>query len=172
VTKLGAKKIAIIDDRTAYGQGLADEFEKAAVAAGATIVVREFTNDKASDFNAILTNIKGKSPALVFFGGMDKQGALMVRQMHELALNVPFMGGDGVRSEEFIKNAAVDAEGVIGSLPGLAFEQMPNGPAFKQKFEGKYGAIQVYAPYTYDAVKMMALAMVRRLYACVVIIWP
>lgn len=159
VQKIGAKKIAIIDDRTAYGQGLADEFEKAAVAAGATIVVREFTNDKASDFNAILTTIKGKSPELLFFGGMDKQGALMVRQMHELALNVPFMGGDGVRSEEFIKNAAADAEGVIGSLPGVAFEQMPDGPAFKKKFEAKYGAIQVYAPYTYDAVKMMAAAM-------------
>ncbi len=161
VKNLGIKKIAIIDDRTAYGQGLADEFEKSAKAAGADIVVREFTNDKASDFNAILTTIKGKSPQLLFFGGMDKQGALMVRQMHELALNVQFMGGDGVRSEEFIKNAVADAEGVIGSLPGVAFEQMPSGPAFKQKFEAKYGAIQVYAPYTYDAVKMMAAAMVK-----------
>lgn len=161
VANLGAKKLAIVDDRTAYGQGLADEFEKAATAAGAMIVVREFTNDKATDFNAILTNIKGKSPELLFFGGMDKQGALMVRQMHELALRIPFMGGDGVRSEEFIRNAGADAEGVVGSLPGLPFELMPNGAAFKQKFEGRYGAIQVYSPYTYDAVQMMAKAMIQ-----------
>lgn len=159
VKNLSARNIAIIDDRTAYGQGLADEFEKAAIAAGATITVREFTNDKATDFNAILTNIKGKSPELLFFGGMDKQGALIVRQMHELALNIPFMGGDGVRSEEFIKNAGADAEGVVGSLPGVSFEQMPNGNEFKKKFEAKYGAIQVYAPYTYDAVNMMIAAM-------------
>lgn len=161
VNVLGAKNIAIVDDRTAYGQGLADEFEKAAKAAGATIVVREFTNDKATDFNAILTNIKGKTPDLLFFGGMDKQGALMVRQMHELALTVPFFGGDGVRSEEFIKNAGKDAEGVIGSLPGVPFDKMPKGIEFKDKFEAKYGAIQVYAPYTYDAVYVMVTAMMQ-----------
>jgi branched-chain amino acid transport system substrate-binding protein len=57
VKDLGGKKIAIIDDRTAYGQGLADEVEKAAKAAGATIVAREFTTDKATDFKAILTKI-------------------------------------------------------------------------------------------------------------------
>jgi branched-chain amino acid transport system substrate-binding protein len=156
---MNAQKIAIVDDRTAYGQGLADEFEKAVVANGAVIVVREFTNDKATDFNAILTNIKGKSPDLLFFAGMDKQGALMVRQMRELALKAIFMGGDGIRSEEFIKNAGADAEGVIGSLPGVSFDMMPGGIAFKEKFESKYGAIQVYAPYTYDAVHMMAKAI-------------
>jgi len=161
VKAMGAKNIAIIDDRTAYGQGLADEFEKAAKAAGANIVVREFTNDKATDFNAILTSIKGKTPDLIFFGGMDKQASLMVRQMHELAINVPYFGGDGLRSEEFIKNAAKDAEGVIGSLPGVPFEKMPRGLEFKNKFEGRFGAIQVYAPYTYDAVYVMTTAMLQ-----------
>lgn len=156
---LGAKNIAIIDDRTAYGQGLADEFEKAAKSAGATIVAHEFTNDKASDFNAILTNIKGHKPDLLFYGGMDGQGAPMVKQMRELGMLIPMMGGDGMRSDEFLKLAGADAQGVIGSLPGVPFEQMPNGEAFKQKFEAKYGPIQLYAPYGYDAVQIMAAAM-------------
>src|SRR5690242_386212 len=80
VKELKAKAIAIIDDRTAYGQGVADEFRKAAVAAGAKVVGREFTNDKPTDFNAILTKLKGANPDLVFFGGMDAVAGPMLRQ--------------------------------------------------------------------------------------------
>ena len=72
--KLGGKRVAIIDDRTAYGQGLADEVEKAVKASGGTVIAREYTNDRATDFTAILTSIKGKNPDVVFFGGMDPQG--------------------------------------------------------------------------------------------------
>src|SRR5690606_23206341 len=95
VNELKIKKVAVIDDRTAYGQGVADEFGKAAEAAGATIVGREFTNDKATDFNAILTSIKGKGPELVFFGGMDAVAGPMLRQLKQLGMQVKFMGGDG-----------------------------------------------------------------------------
>jgi branched-chain amino acid transport system substrate-binding protein len=151
VKEMAAKKIAIIDDRTAYGQGLADEFEKAAKAAGGKIVVHEFTNDKASDFTAILTKIKGKSPDLVFYGGMDGQGAPMAKQMQTLGLKAQFLGGDGIHTAEFMKLAGAAAEGVTASLPGVPLEKMPKGADFKQKFESKYGKIQLYAPYCYDA---------------------
>lgn len=161
VRELKASRIALIDDRTAYGQGLADEFEKAAVAAGATIVRREFTTDKASDFNAILTGIKGTDAQLVFFGGMDAQAAPMVKQMRALGLDIPLMGGDGLRTAEFIKLAGADANGVVASSPGVPPEQMPRGPAFKQKFEARFGPIQLYAPYAYDATRLMAAAMVQ-----------
>src|SRR5262245_26851280 len=113
--KSGAKKIAIIDDRTAYGQGLADEFEKAVKAGGATVVTREFTDDKKTDFRAILTSIKGKSPDLVFFGGMDTQAGPMAAQLKSLAIKAKFLGGDGAQSMEFIKLAGPAAEGVIAS---------------------------------------------------------
>ncbi len=158
-TKMGAKRIAVVDDRTAYGQGLADEFEKAAKAAGAEIVAREFTNDRATDFTAILTSIKGKTPDLLFFGGMDPQGGPMAQQMKRLGLKATLLGGDGLQNVNFIKLAAADAEGVTASSPGLPLEAMPGGPAFKQKFESKYGVIQVYAPYAYDAVQVLAAAM-------------
>jgi len=161
VKSMGAKAVAIIDDRTAYGQGLADEFAKAAKAAGGQIVAREYTNDRATDFTAILTSIKGKSPDLLFFGGMDPQGGPMAQQMKRLGLNVRLLGGDGLQNVNFLKLAGADAEGVTASSPGLPLEAMPGGPAFKTRFEAKYGQIQVYAPYAYDAVMVLADAMRR-----------
>ena len=161
VTKMGAKKIAIIDDRSAYGQGLADEVEKAAKAAGAEIVAREYTTDKSTDFTAILTSIKSKNPDLIFFGGMDPQAAPMVQQMRRLGLGAQFLGGDGVQTTEFLHLAGADGEGVTASNPGVPLASMAGGKEFQQKFNAKYGKIQNYAPYAYDAVQVMIAAMRR-----------
>jgi branched-chain amino acid transport system substrate-binding protein len=161
VSKMAAKKIAIVDDRTAYGQGLADEFEKAAKAAGGEIVAREFTNDRATDFSAILTSIKGKTPDLIFFGGMDPQGGPLAKQLKSLGLTAKLLGGDGLQNVNFMKLAGADAEGVVASSPGLPIDSMPGGPEFRKKFEAKYGVIQVYAPYAYDAVYALVAAMQR-----------
>jgi branched-chain amino acid transport system substrate-binding protein len=158
--KLG-KKIAIIDDRTAYGQGLADEVEKAAKAAGEDVVAREYTTDHANDFMAILTSIKSKSPDVVFFGGMDPQAAPLVKQMRQLGMKAQFLGADGSETPKFVQLAGPDAEGSIASMPGLPLESMPGGVTFKQKFEAKYGQIQNYAPYAYDAARVMVDAMKR-----------
>lgn len=161
VNGMGAKKIAIIDDRTAYGQGLAQEFEKAAKSSGGEVVAHEFTNDKATDFSAILTSIKGKNPDLIFFGGMDPQGGPMAKQMKSLGLTAKLLGGDGLQNANFIKLAGSDAEGVVASSPGLPIDSMPGGPDFRKRFESKYGPIQVYAPYAYDAVYALVEAMKR-----------
>jgi branched-chain amino acid transport system substrate-binding protein len=156
---LGAKHIAVIDDRTAYGQGLADEFIKAVQANGAQIVAHEYTNDKAMDFTAVLTAVKGKKPDLLFYGGMDAQGGPMAKQVKALALNLKFMTGDGSYTPEFIKLAGDAAEGAYASLPGVPLDKMPGGTEFEKRFVAKYGAIQLYAPYCYDAVNMMIAAM-------------
>jgi branched-chain amino acid transport system substrate-binding protein len=159
--QLTAKTVAIIDDRSAYGQGLADEFEKAVVAAGGKVVTREFTNDKATDFAAILTKIKSKKPEVVFYGGMDAQGGPMVKQMKTLGLKAKFLTGDGGCTPELIKLGGEASEGQYCSLPGVPLDQMPGGKAFSDKFTAKYGQIQLYAPYVYDAVMVMADAMKR-----------
>jgi branched-chain amino acid transport system substrate-binding protein len=161
VKTMGARRIAIIDDRTAYGQGLADEFEKAVRAAGGEVVAREYTHDRATDFTAILTAIKAKNPDLVFFGGMDPQAGPMAQQMKRLGLTARFLGGDGMQNQNFIKLAGDSAEGVTASSPGLPLDAMPGGPDFKRRFEAKYGQIQVYAPYAYDAVMVLVDAMRR-----------
>lgn len=157
---LGAKKIAVIDDRTAYGQGLADEFIKSAEAHGAQIVTHEYTNDHAVDFTAVLTAIKGKQPDLLFFGGMDPQGVPMLKQLRGLGLKTKFMMGDGGYTPELIRLAGDAAEGAYASLPGVPLNQMPGGKEFAQRYEQKYGhPIQLYAPYCYDAVNVLIDAM-------------
>ena len=159
--KWGAKKVVLIDDRTAYGQGLADEVEKAVKAGGGEITAREFTNDKAQDFNAILTSAKGKKPDLIFFGGMDPQGGPMVRQLKDLGMASKYLGGDGIYSPKFIELAGKSAEGSKASSPGLPLEKMPGGTAFKEKYEAKYGQIQLYEPFAYDAANILIDAMKR-----------
>lgn len=158
--QLAAKKIAVIDDRSAYGQGLADEFEKAVKTSDAVIVGREFTHDKATDFRAILTAVKAKKPDLVFYGGMDAQGGPMAKQMKSLGLKVKFLTGDGGCTPEFIKLAGDAADGAYCSLPGVPLDKMPGGAAFRDRYQARFNAgIQLYAPYCYDALNVMIAAM-------------
>jgi branched-chain amino acid transport system substrate-binding protein len=165
VQQLKGKSIAVIDDRTAYGQGVADEFEKGVKAAGGKIVGREFTNDKATDFTAILTSLKGKKPDVVFFGGMDAVAGPMLRQMKQLGIDAKFVGGDGICSGELPKLAAgTMADGQVvcaeaGGVEGAAKKSMDD---FYAAFKKKYNTdVQVYAPYVYDAVNVMVAAMVK-----------
>jgi len=156
--KLG-KRVAVVDDRTAYGQGLIDEVVKSVKAAGAEVVGREYTTDKSTDFTAILTSLKSKRPDVLVFGGMDPQAAPMVRQMRTLGMKIPFMGGDGMQSAELIKLAGTAAEGVIGSSPGLPLANMPGGPKFSAEFKKRFGKVQIYAPFAHDAAEVLMKAM-------------
>ncbi len=165
VKDLQGKKIVVIDDRTAYGQGVADEFEKGVKAAGGATVGREFTNDKATDFTAILTSLKAKSPDVVFFGGMDAVAGPMIRQMKQLGINAKFVGGDGICSSELPKLAAgtmADGQIVCAEAGGVEGEAKKSMDDFRTKFKAKYNAdVQVYAPYVYDSVNVMVAAMVK-----------
>ena len=165
VQKLGAKNIAVIDDRTAYGQGVADEFQKAAKAAGATIVGREFTTDKATDFTAILTTIKGKKPDAIFFGGMDAVAGPMIKQMKALGLNAKLMGGDGICTGALFKlsgETIADNQVFCAEAGGVEGPQEKVLNDFKAKYKKRFNTdVQLYAPYVYDAVNVMVAAMVK-----------
>jgi branched-chain amino acid transport system substrate-binding protein len=161
--ELKGKSIAVIDDRTAYGQGVADEFEKGVKAAGGKTVAREFTNDKATDFTAILTNLKAKKPDIVFFGGMDAVAGPMIRQMKQLGIKAKFMGGDGICSGELPKlsgGAMEDSQVVCAEAGGVEGEQKKGMDEFKARFKTKFNAdVQIYAPYVYDSVNVLVAAM-------------
>ena len=160
--KLKIKTVAVIDDSTAYGQGLAEAFERTVKAGGVQVVAREHTTDKDTDFKAILTRIKGRKPDLVMFGGIDPQAGPMVKQMAELGIKAKFIGGDGMQTPNFIKLAGDAAEGAMASIPGLPKEQMPGGKEFLAKYKAKFNAeVELFAPMGYDAVMVFADAMKR-----------
>jgi branched-chain amino acid transport system substrate-binding protein len=162
---LKVKKVAVIDDRTGYGQPLAEVFMKNAKLKGMEVVDQQFTTDKASDFMAILTAIKAKKPDAIFFGGMDAQAGAMLRQMEQLGMgNVKYFGGDGICTNELIKIAAgaKTLNGVVCAEGGSSIAKMPGGTAWKAKYDAKYpGQFQIYSPYTYDATFVLVDAMKR-----------
>ncbi|MCU0969296.1 MAG: branched-chain amino acid ABC transporter substrate-binding protein, partial [Rubrivivax sp.] len=165
VDTLKGKSIAVIDDRTAYGQGVADEFEKGVKSKGGTIVDRQFTNDKATDFTAILTSIKAKNPDIVFFGGMNAVAGPMLRQMKQLGINAKFMGGDGICTADLPTLAAgtmADGQVVCAEAGGVEGAAKAGMEKFYADYKKKYGIdVQIYAPYVYDAVNVMVAAMVK-----------
>jgi branched-chain amino acid transport system substrate-binding protein len=160
VSEMKAKTVAIVDDRTAYGQGLADVVEKTVKEKGLKVVAREFTNDKATDFNAILTKIRAAKPDVIVYGGMDATAAPMAKQMKSLGIKAPMLAGDGVCSPEFIKLAG-DASGVLTcSMAGEAVEKLAKGEEFKTKYKAKFNQdVQVYSPYSYDAIYVISEAI-------------
>ncbi|MEY4077175.1 MAG: hypothetical protein RIQ69_1545 [Pseudomonadota bacterium] len=165
VKDLKGKSIAVIDDRTAYGQGVAEEFEKAVKAAGGNVVGHEFTTDKATDFMPILTTLKGKKPDIIFFGGMDAVGGPMLKQMKSLGIQAKFMGGDGICTTELAKlagDALVDGQVVCaeaGGVDGALKKGMDDfGVKFKKRFNDD---VKLYSPYVYDSVNVMVDAMQR-----------
>ncbi|KFB90484.1 amino acid ABC transporter substrate-binding protein [Serratia grimesii] len=153
---LKAKRIAVIDDRTAFGQGLADEFIKSLAAQGIQPVAREYVDDKTVDFSAVLTTVRSKNADLIFFGGVDSQAAPLARRIKQLGMNTPLMGAGGFVSQTFLTLAQKEGEGVVALEPGLPLEQMPGGKAFEQAYRDRYKThIELHAPFAYDATRVL-----------------
>ena len=159
---LKAKSVAIIDDATAYGKGLADEFEKTAKAQGMTVVAREATNDKATDFKAILTKVKGTKPDVIMYGGMDATGGPLAKQARELGIPAKIVGGDGMCTDKVAELAGAAVVNIICSEAGLALSKMAKGADFEKAYKARFNTeVQIYAPFTYDSVYVIADAMKR-----------
>jgi branched-chain amino acid transport system substrate-binding protein len=158
VNVLKLKNIAVLHDKTTYGQGLADEFKKSL---GNTVSVVYYggiaQGDK--DFKMVLTAVKSKKPELIFFGGIYPEAGLLVKQAKELGLNAPFMSGDGTIDPKFIEIAGVSAaEGTY-----LTFSPDPrNIPSAKEiirKYDATFGDIGPYSLYAYDAANILLTAI-------------
>jgi branched-chain amino acid transport system substrate-binding protein len=159
---LKVKKVAIVDDATAYGQGVATEFEKRAKADGIIVVSHDATNDKATDFRAILTKIKGEQPDVIMYGGLDATGGPFAKQAKQLGMGQKILAGDGLCADDLAKLAGGAADDVICSIAGSPLEKMPKGPAFTQSYEKRFGSHPVLnSPFAYDAVYVIAEAMKR-----------
>ncbi len=159
--ELKLTKVAIIDDRTAYGQGLALEFAKLAKANGMQILANEYTNDKATDFNAILTSIKAKKPQAIFYGGYSPQGGPMLRQMKQLGLNVMLLGGDGICAPEMGRLAGdAISDQVVCTQGGAMLDKLASGKSFADSYQKQYNRpAETYAASFYDGMMLVAAAM-------------
>jgi branched-chain amino acid transport system substrate-binding protein len=161
-TNLKVKTVAVVDDSTAYGQGLANEFEKTAKALGLKVVSHDATNDKAVDFRAILTKIKGENPDAIMYGGMDATGGPFAKQARQLGLRAKVLAGDGVCTSSIATLAGQAADNIICSQAGKGVDQMQGGKDFEAKYTKRFSQqVQLYAPYTYDAVYIIVDAMKR-----------
>lgn len=162
VQGLQLKRIAIVDDRTAFGKGMADEFEKSVRLVHGNVVAREFTTDHASDFSAILTKFKSLNADLVFFGGLDAQAGPMARQMSQLKLGARLMGGGGFTNQNFIDTATAAAEGTLSWEYGMPLASMPGGKVLAAKMKSKFNVdTSNFAAFTYDSVWVVINAMVK-----------
>ncbi len=158
---LKVKTVGVIDDRTAFGQGVAEEFAKVAKSSGLKVVGQEYTNDKATDFATILTSLKSKKADVIFFGGYAPQGAPMARQMKQLGISAKLLGGDTLCSAEMGKLGG-DAVGdnVLCAQGGAILDKVANGPAFKEKYKKRFNQDpDVYAASFYDQLLFIAEAM-------------
>lgn len=157
----GVKRVAVIDDRTAYGSGVAGVFSQTATKLGLSVVTHEFTNDKAVDFSSILTKIRGLKPDAIFFGGYYAQAAALARQMKQLNVQGLLLGGDGLCSNEVVPLGASQMEGrYFCAQGGKPLDSLPDGPSFRERFKKTFKVdIDAYAPGFYAATMVAARAM-------------
>lgn len=164
VKTLGAKRVALVDDRTAYGQGVADAFEAGVRDAGAAIVGREFANSRTADFSRIVTAVAAHDPDVVFFGGMDDQAGALLQEMLRQGVRARLVGADGMCMRELPRHAGgslPDDRVWCGEAGSPELSLTPEGEHFKRRFVERFGTSPVlYSPYTYDAVQLFAKAMI------------
>ena len=157
----GGKNVAVLDDATQYGKGLADQVASSITAGGAAVVSREAATDKTTDFKAVLTEIKAKNPDYVFWGGMDDTAATLVKQMRELGMTAKLVGADGACTDKFIELSGEAGKGVICSQAGMPLSQMAKGAQFNTDYEKAFPGqkVQIYSPFSYDATFAIVAAM-------------
>ena len=158
--KLGVKNVFIIDDKTTYGKGLADEFEKAAREKGLAVFGHEGITQGDKDFSPLLTKIKPLSPDLIYFGGVFPEGALLLRQGRGLGVNSIFLGGDGLANPLLIQLATASiAEGTYATMVGGDMHQVPSAAPFIHDYESRYGAVGQWSAYGYDSANILIAAI-------------
>jgi branched-chain amino acid transport system substrate-binding protein len=160
VKTLGVKKIYVIDDKTTYGKGLADEFEKKARELGAEILGHEGITQGDKDFTPLLTKIKPLAPDLIYFGGIYPEGALLLRQARALDIKADLMGGDGIATLTFSELATSEiAEGVYATMVGGDMHKVPSAASFIRDYETRYGTLGQWSAYGFDSANVLIEAV-------------
>ncbi|MDI6785719.1 MAG: branched-chain amino acid ABC transporter substrate-binding protein [bacterium] len=159
IDKLSKEKFAVLHDKTAYGQGIAEQFTKKVIDREKSLLLFEGITEGDKDFTAISTKIKNLNPDLLFFGGAFPEGGLIIKQARQLGMDATFMAGDGCFAPEFMKIGGNASEGTIISFLASPWEEKESAKEFVAKFKKKYGVVKTYAPYGYECINIIAKAI-------------
>ncbi len=161
-TRLGVKKVAVIDDKTTYGKGLADQFEIKFKQLGGTVLSHDGIAQGDKDFTPLLTKVRSQKPELVFFGGIYPELSLLLKQSRKIGLDVPWMGGDGIFDASLIELTGPSlAEGTYATMLGVDPHSLPEAQDFVKRFEARYGEVGSFSAYGYDATNVLIEAVRR-----------
>jgi len=153
---LGAKTVFIIHDKTTYGQGIAQEFQKRAETIGLKVAGFEGITAGESDFSGVLNKVSSLNPDAVYFGGIYPEGSLLIRQMSEKGIKAKFMGPDGMDNAEVVNIAGNAAIGTFYSSPAADIERTPEGKDWVKRFQAKYNkAPGNWSAYGYDSMTVI-----------------
>jgi branched-chain amino acid transport system substrate-binding protein len=160
--KLGARRVAVLDDKTAYGKGLAEAYKNKAVELGMDIVARDAFNVGDKDFSTLVTKLIAAQPDVIFIGGMYPETSLLVKQARPRGFKAVVMSGDGAYVPKLIDIAGDAAEGLIASFIAPPWDETQAAVDFVNKYKAKYGEdVKSYAPLAYDATMILAEAIKR-----------
>ncbi len=160
--KLGARKVTVVDDKTTYGKGLADEFEKTFKTLGGTVLRHDGITQGEKDFTPLLTKLKSLEPELIFYGGVYPELALLIKQSSKIGFSVPWMGGDGVFDVTLIQLVSPElAEGSYATMLGIDPHELPSAKDFVARYEARYGELGSFSAYGYDAANVLIEAIAR-----------
>jgi branched-chain amino acid transport system substrate-binding protein len=150
--RMNAHSMMLVDDRTAYGQGLTDQVDRDVRRGGMTNIVRDFITPETTDFSAVITTLKVKKPDVLLFGGMDRQVARLLQALYRAGIKIPVLTGDGACNTTLIELAGDAAEMMLCSQVGASLDKMPKGDAFEQRYRQVFQVVpQAYSAYAYDA---------------------
>ncbi len=158
---LKINRVAIIHDKTAYGQGLAEEFMKQFVADSGTVVSFDGIDRGDKDFKALLTRIRGENPGLVFYGGLYAEAGLMSKQIKEVGMTISLFGGDGIFTNEYARIGGSATEGDFASMVGMPPAKLPFAKEFLRRYAERFPNedMQPYDPYTYEAASLLTTTL-------------
>jgi branched-chain amino acid transport system substrate-binding protein len=167
--KLGKRRMAVVHDKTPYGQGLAEQFAKTYASLGGKVVSTDGVAIGDKDFKALLTKIQGDpaKPEGIYFGGLYTEAGLMLKQMKELGMKLPFafISGDGSKTSGLFDVAGQDADGAYLSIVGIPVEELPAAKTFiedyKKRFTGAGEELKPFDHFGYEAAQIIMAAMER-----------
>jgi len=158
VEKKPGVPVAVIHDKTPYGQGLADATKAALEAKGVQAAIYEGVNVGDKDFSALVSKLKEAKVEVVYWGGLHTEGGLLVRQMADQGLKATFMSGDGITSDEFASIGGPATEGTLMTFPPDP-RKRPEAADIVKKFEAAGFNPEAYTLYSYAAVQIIAQAI-------------